>query len=207
VNPLYSEALQDAIRFNSRWVPVRFWHWFNSIQFNLIYCFTYIYKLYNLILYMFDCYDWYLQVISFRKCAVAIVKYFFEFCITFILLFVESELWNTPLMTFSKEAITKPLTTLPSLELEQEALKLFKVNNYLTYHVFIAIFLQFQGFCCDNFATTKLATFLQQHMIYLCFNYYYLFCSFFLLFQAQNTKFDLEFFSLCIFMYCFEWLT
>ncbi|XP_020901839.1 pleckstrin homology domain-containing family H member 1 isoform X2 [Exaiptasia diaphana] len=38
----------------------------------------------------------------------------------------ESDLWNQPLMTFTKEALTKPLTTLPSLELEEEALKLFK---------------------------------------------------------------------------------
>ncbi|XP_031572263.1 pleckstrin homology domain-containing family H member 1-like isoform X2 [Actinia tenebrosa] len=38
----------------------------------------------------------------------------------------DSELWNTPILTFSKEAITKPLTTLPSEKLEEEAIKLFK---------------------------------------------------------------------------------
>ncbi|XP_048586759.1 pleckstrin homology domain-containing family H member 1 isoform X2 [Nematostella vectensis] len=60
----------------------------------------------------------------------------------------ENELWNTPLLTFSREPITTPLTTLPSPELEKEALELFKSillfttvatdENAIDYHVALA---------------------------------------------------------------------
>jgi len=41
----------------------------------------------------------------------------------------ESEVWNSYVLTHSKEAIAEPLTTLPTKELEAEALKLFKVRT------------------------------------------------------------------------------
>ena len=44
----------------------------------------------------------------------------------------DPDLWNNPLLTFSKDAITEPLTSLPSKELEQEAVKLFKVRAAAT---------------------------------------------------------------------------
>ena len=47
------------------------------------------------------------------------------FC--FLSLFLESETWNSYVLTHVKDTITEPLTTLPSKELEKEALKLFKV--------------------------------------------------------------------------------
>ena len=40
----------------------------------------------------------------------------------------ESEIWNSYVLTHSKEPIIEPLTTLPSKELGAEALKLFKVG-------------------------------------------------------------------------------
>ena len=47
------------------------------------------------------------------------------FC--FLSLFLESETWNSYVLTHVKDTITEPLTTLPSKELEKEALRLFKV--------------------------------------------------------------------------------
>ena len=41
----------------------------------------------------------------------------------------ESEIWNSYVLTHSKEPIIEPLTTLPSKELGAEALKLFKVGT------------------------------------------------------------------------------
>ncbi|XP_068729703.1 pleckstrin homology domain-containing family H member 1-like isoform X1 [Montipora capricornis] len=44
----------------------------------------------------------------------------------------ESETWNRCVLTHVKETITEPLTTLPSKELEKEALKLFKSIHLFT---------------------------------------------------------------------------
>ena len=40
---------------------------------------------------------------------------------------IQSEIWRNPLMAYSKEPITSPLTTFTSEELQAEAIKLFKV--------------------------------------------------------------------------------
>ena len=40
---------------------------------------------------------------------------------------IQSEFWRNPLMAYSKEPITSPLTTFTSEELQAEAIKLFKV--------------------------------------------------------------------------------
>lgn len=41
----------------------------------------------------------------------------------------ESVLWNSVVITHSKEPLENPLTTLPSEELESKALQLFKVHD------------------------------------------------------------------------------
>ena len=43
----------------------------------------------------------------------------------------ESDIWNSYVVTHTKEPIAEPLTTLPTKELEAEALKLFKVGSVL----------------------------------------------------------------------------
>ena len=43
----------------------------------------------------------------------------------------ESDIWNSYVLTHTKEPIAEPLTTLPTKELEAEALKLFKVGTAL----------------------------------------------------------------------------
>ena len=43
----------------------------------------------------------------------------------------ESDIWNSYVLTHTKEPIAEPLTTLPTKELEAEALKLFKVRTAL----------------------------------------------------------------------------
>lgn len=43
----------------------------------------------------------------------------------------ESDIWNSYVLTHTKETIAEPLTTLPTKELEAEALKLFKVGTVL----------------------------------------------------------------------------
>ena len=53
---------------------------------------------------------------------------FFSICILFY--FPESETWNSYVLNHVKELIIEPLTTLPSKELEDEALKLFKVGKH-----------------------------------------------------------------------------
>lgn len=59
-------------------------------------------------------------------------------CINFIVIYVyvhcvvsESDIWNSYVLTHTKEPIAEPLTTLPTKELEAEALKLFKVGTAL----------------------------------------------------------------------------
>ena len=44
----------------------------------------------------------------------------------------ESSVWKNPLLLHSKESITSPLTTLSSVALQNEAIKLFKVCFWLT---------------------------------------------------------------------------
>ena len=50
---------------------------------------------------------------------------------------IHSAVWRNPMMAYSKEPITSPLTTFTSDELQAEAIKLFKVfathHNILTY--------------------------------------------------------------------------
>ena len=41
----------------------------------------------------------------------------------------ESSLWNSSIITHSKDPLENPLTTLPSEELENKALQLFKVKR------------------------------------------------------------------------------
>ena len=43
---------------------------------------------------------------------------------------ISSPVWRNPLMVYSKDPITTPLTTLTSEALQTEAVKLFKVNFY-----------------------------------------------------------------------------
>lgn len=38
-------------------------------------------------------------------------------------------MWNSPIITHSKDPLENPLTTLPSEELENKALQLFKVKH------------------------------------------------------------------------------
>lgn len=45
-----------------------------------------------------------------------------------VLLFPESALWRSEALSFCKEGLRSPLTTLPSEALQTEALKLFKVS-------------------------------------------------------------------------------
>lgn len=42
---------------------------------------------------------------------------------------LDSQSWRHPMLCFSKEALTSPLTTLPSQALQTEAVKLFKVRT------------------------------------------------------------------------------
>uniref|UniRef100_A0AAQ5XUX0 Pleckstrin homology domain containing, family H (with MyTH4 domain) member 2 n=1 Tax=Amphiprion ocellaris TaxID=80972 RepID=A0AAQ5XUX0_AMPOC len=51
-----------------------------------------------------------------------------------------SQIWRHPVLCFSKEALSSPLTTLPSQALQTEAVKLFKVHKIhpSTYHVSLA---------------------------------------------------------------------
>ena len=46
-----------------------------------------------------------------------------------IAFFSESDIWNSYVLTHTKDAIAEPLTTLPTKELEAEALKLSKVGT------------------------------------------------------------------------------
>lgn len=41
----------------------------------------------------------------------------------------DSPIWRHPTLCFSKEALSSPLTTLPSQALQTEAVKLFKVHK------------------------------------------------------------------------------
>ena len=43
----------------------------------------------------------------------------------------DSQIWRHPMLCFSKEALSSPLTTLPSQALQTEAVKLFKVHAVL----------------------------------------------------------------------------
>ena len=43
----------------------------------------------------------------------------------------DSQIWRHPMLCFSKEALSSPLTTLPSQALQTEAVKLFKVNTWI----------------------------------------------------------------------------
>lgn len=53
----------------------------------------------------------------------------FYICVSFtVLLFPESVLWKSEALSFCKEGLRSPLTTLPSEALQTEALKLFKVS-------------------------------------------------------------------------------
>lgn len=45
-----------------------------------------------------------------------------------LFLFLESALWKSEALSFCKEGLRSPLTTLPSEALQTEALKLFKVS-------------------------------------------------------------------------------
>lgn len=49
-------------------------------------------------------------------------------CVCALLLFPESVLWRSEALSFCKEGLRSPLTTLPSEALQTEALKLFKVS-------------------------------------------------------------------------------
>ena len=46
---------------------------------------------------------------------------------------VECPLWNSSFITHSKDPLENPLTTLPSEELENKALQLFKVKHTVQY--------------------------------------------------------------------------
>lgn len=58
-----------------------------------------------------------------------------------LLYFPASNLWRNPLLLHSKESITSPLTTLPSENLHNEAIKLFKVLNFDTWLYFVFHFI------------------------------------------------------------------
>ena len=58
--------------------------------------------------------------------------------------FPESETWNSYVLNHVKELITEPLTTLPSKELEDEALKLFKVGKHT---ITLAASICYSAFC------------------------------------------------------------
>ncbi len=48
----------------------------------------------------------------------------------------QSDVWRHPLMTYSKDPITSPLTTFTSEELQNEAIKMFKVCERLSLSLF-----------------------------------------------------------------------
>lgn len=57
------------------------------------------------------------------------------------LLFPESVLWKSEALSFCKEGLRSPLTTLPSEALQTEALKLFKVRLQTPHQLFLFVFL------------------------------------------------------------------
>lgn len=62
-------------------------------------------------------------MVMFSLCAamIQVLLTFFQDCV----------LWRHPTLLYSKENITSPLTSLNSEALQAEALKLFKVSNFL----------------------------------------------------------------------------
>ncbi len=57
-------------------------------------------------------------------------------CVCVCLLFPESVLWKSEALSFCKEGLRSPLTTLPSEALQTEALKLFKVSLFTSHPSF-----------------------------------------------------------------------
>ena len=55
-----------------------------------------------------------------------------------------SPVWRTPIMTYSKDPITSPLTTFTSDVLQAEALKLFKVSSIQQKDMYTGFFGHFQ---------------------------------------------------------------
>ena len=51
----------------------------------------------------------------------------FDAIASVFILFIDSVIWRHPLLLYSKESLTQPLTSLPSEQLQSEAVKLFKV--------------------------------------------------------------------------------
>lgn len=68
--------------------------------------------------------------------------------------FPESALWRSEALSFCKDGLRLPLTTLPSEALQTEALKLFKVSLSTSYNLFLSVCvfcfnpLSFDAFSC-----------------------------------------------------------
>lgn len=66
-------------------------------------------------------------------CACMCLRGFLCVCVCLLPRFPESALWRSEALSFCKEGLRSPLTTLPSEALQTEALKLFKVSLPTSY--------------------------------------------------------------------------